>query len=119
MKVAFQQLNVILILRLIPWLAWNNLMPPEPLSFHVIGKVEVPNPGVEVILVIRRPQGINPQILLLDLILIQRPGVWPRVVIEKMVTYEVLGADPKYTDVNVFCSEKLIAELKVIDVESN
>jgi len=30
------------------WYAWNNLQPPGPPSFHLIGDVEVPNPGVDV-----------------------------------------------------------------------
>ena len=29
------------------WHAWINLMPPGPNQLHVIGEVQVPNPGVE------------------------------------------------------------------------
>ena len=30
------------------WYPWNNLMPPPPDDFHVVGEVYVPNPGVDV-----------------------------------------------------------------------
>ncbi len=47
------------------WYAWNNQMPPPPDDFHVVGEVEVPNPGVEVRLVERVPAG-NQSCLLVD-----------------------------------------------------
>jgi hypothetical protein len=50
------------------WYAWINIMPPRPLhSFHVSGEVLVGNPGVEAFLTVKEPQGINGDILLLDL----------------------------------------------------
>ncbi len=70
------------------WYAWNDLMPPRPDFFHIVGMVYVPNPGVELLLVPAEPQGINPDILLLDLHLIQKPGVWPRVFVWKQARYD-------------------------------
>ena len=70
------------------WYAWNNAMPPGPTTFHVVGEVEVPNPGVEVFLVPKVPQGISKDILLLDLVLVQRPGIWPQLVMWKRADYE-------------------------------
>jgi hypothetical protein len=65
------------------WFAWNDLMPPGPPSFHIIGDVQVPNPGVDLLLTERVPQGINPAIILLDLHFIQLPGLWPQMVVTK------------------------------------
>ena len=52
------------------WYARINMMPPPPDDFHVIGEVEVANPGVKAELTKRIPQGINQKILLLDLHLV-------------------------------------------------
>jgi len=58
------------------WHAWLNTMPPKPDDFHVVGDVEVANPGVEAYLTMRSTQGTVPQALMLDLHLVQRPGNW-------------------------------------------
>lgn len=94
------------------WYAWINKMPPPPNDFHVAGEVLVPNPGVEPIIVPREPQGINPKVLLLDLFLHQKPGVWPQVMIWKPARYEKVG-NISYTKVNIFCSNTMIAEIEV------
>ena len=57
------------------WYAWINRMPPKPDGLHVIGEVFANNAGVQAELRVREPQGINPDILLLDLHLVQRPGM--------------------------------------------
>ncbi|MFZ2030521.1 MAG: hypothetical protein WAU68_09455 [Vitreimonas sp.] len=62
------------------WHAWLNTQPPPPDDLHVIGQVEVANPGVVAFLVPSSPQGINPAILMLELHLVQRPGFWPAVI---------------------------------------
>ncbi len=98
------------------WYAWNNLMPPGPFTFHVKGLVEVPNPGVVAQLIYKEPQGINPDILLLDLVLIQRPGVWPRVLTWVEARYDKVGVDLKYTNVNIFCGDQMVADMKVDDI---
>ncbi|MEP3477832.1 MAG: hypothetical protein ABJZ55_01165 [Fuerstiella sp.] len=82
------------------WYAWNDQMPPKPDRFHVVGEVQVPNPGVDVLLSPRVPQGINPKILLLDLHLNQRPGIWPQIVVWKPVRYEKINVD--YESVEIF-----------------
>ncbi len=99
--------------------AWDNVMPPPPNSFHVTGEVYVPNPGVVPILTPRVPQGISPAILLLDLILIQKPGAWPRVLTWKTARYELTYRDGTsgYKSVNVFCGEEMIADIDVQIVE--
>lgn len=91
------------------WYAWNNVMPPGPHRFHVVGEVEVPNPGVDVLLVPKNPQGINPKILLLDLILIQRPGIWPQLVVWKPARYDKVNVT--YDSVQIFCDGNVIANV--------
>ena len=95
------------------WHAWINLMPPGPNQLHVIGEVQVPNPGVDPILVTKHPQGINPSILLLDLHLIQRPGIWPDVVVWKQARYDKIVHGAQYRQVQVFCGSKVIADIPV------
>lgn len=82
------------------WFAWNNKMPPGPARLIVTGVVTVANPGVEPILVIANPQGINPAHLLLNLFLCQKPGIWPAVVVDKPVRFEQ-HSDPNYTHVDI------------------
>ena len=96
------------------WYAWNNLMPPRPDDFHIVGMVDLPNPGVVAELVERVPQGINPSILLLNLILFQRPGMWIQVVTPRQVKFDKYNAT--YRDVQVFCDDKVIASVPVQDI---
>ena len=98
------------------WFAWNNLMPPGPFSFYVKGSVEVPNLGVIPKLIYKVPQGINPDILLLNLVLIQLPGKWLQKTDWVNVRYDSVGIDLKYTDVNIFCGDDMIADIEVVDV---
>ena len=97
------------------WHAWNDFMPPAPDYLHVTGEVQVPNPGVDPILVVKEPQGINPSILLLDLYLRQSPGIWPQIVCWKPVSFQKLITD-KYTEVTIFSEGTQIASIPVKDV---
>ena len=98
------------------WYAWNNKMPPKPDDFHIVGEVDVPNPGVDAELVPRVPQGTNPDILMLNLVLTQRPGIWPRVITPKQVRYDRVLVNSDYTEVHIFCGDEVIAEVPVEDV---
>jgi len=91
------------------WFAWNDQTPPKPNQFHVVGEVQVPNPGVDVLLSPRVPQGINPKILLLDLHLHQRPGIWPQIVVWKAVRYDKVNA--AYESVEVFYDGTSIVQI--------
>jgi hypothetical protein len=93
------------------WYAWNNLMPPRPDDFHIVGEVQVANPGVDVLLVPKVPQGINPKILLMDLVLVQRPGIWPQIVVWKQARYDKVNVT--YDNVQIFCGTVVIADLAV------
>lgn len=99
------------------WYAWINLMPPPPDELHVVGEVYVPNPGVDPFLTPRTPQGINPKILLLDLYLIQRPGIWPQVFVWKQARYDKIVRGMQYTQVQVFCGDEVIADVTVEEVQ--
>lgn len=84
------------------WYAWNNKMPPRPDDFHIEGEVLVANPGVEVALHRREPQGINPQILQLTLTCTQRPGIWPHVMTWQEVRYDKVLVDSSFDSVELF-----------------
>lgn len=100
------------------WYAWNNLMPPKPDDFHVTGWVEVANPGVDPHLIYRTPQGINPDIILLDLVLVQKPGVWPQVVVWKQVRYDEIPSYRNYTLADIQNNGKSIVQVKVENISA-
>lgn len=81
------------------WYSWVNKMPPGPATFYVIGVVRTPTPGYDVKLVPASPQGINPNELILDLVVTAKPGVWPQVVTPTSVRFE--QPDGAYTGVLV------------------
>lgn len=54
--------------------AIENRMPPGPTSFYVVGTVVFPTLGYEVALEPAAPQGINPRILILDLLVTPPSG---------------------------------------------
>jgi hypothetical protein len=93
------------------WYAWNNLMPPGPPTFRITGEVQVLSPYVDVLLVPRTPQGINPRVLQLDLHLMQPPGHQPPLVLWKPVRYEKVNAT--YDSVQIFYGSTLLAEVPV------
>ncbi len=98
------------------WYAWNNLQPPKPDDFHITGWVEVANPGVEPHLIYRTPQGINPAILIVDLILVQKPGIWPRVLVWKQVRYDEVPSFNNYAQVDIQNNAGSIAQVKVDNI---
>ena len=69
------------------WLAWVKLQPPDR-SLHIHGIGEAPTPGYQAELQVARPQGINPQELILDLQLSPLGGEWPEVATPIPVIYE-------------------------------
>ena len=95
------------------WNAWINMFPPAPAVLHVHGQVEVPNPGVEALLRKRVPQGINPKVLLLDLILVQRPGIWPEIITLVPAQYHELVDGAQYDQVQIFCDNQSIETIDV------
>ena len=97
------------------WFAWINLLPPKPDDFHVIGEILVSNPGVRAHLCMRNPQGINQNILLLDLHLVQEPGMWPQVMTWTQARYDKIltPTEAFYEKVEVFLDGESIAQIDV------
>lgn len=98
------------------WYSWINLMPPPPNDFHVVGEVLVSNPGIEAVLMPKQPQGINSTILLLELVLIQRPGFWPQILTWVPARYDKVAKGSPYNSVTVFSGGDAIAEMPVEEV---
>lgn len=101
------------------WQAWLDKMPPKPDELHVVGDVTVGNPGVQPTLTMRAPQGINPSILMLDLHLVQQPGMWPQVMTCAPARFDRVmppGA-PDYTSVEIYSDGKRIAQIDVSIVQ--
>lgn len=57
------------------WYAWIDIMPPPPNHFHVRGEVQVPNPGEEAQLTLKRAPGSEPRDLPARPALVQRPWI--------------------------------------------
>ena len=83
------------------WSAWNNLRPPLPNTFSIEGEVKVPNPAVDVFMAVAEPQGFNPEVLLLDIHLLQRPGTWPARPVWRAVAYRRIIGATGYTRVDL------------------
>lgn len=97
------------------WEAWNNLMPGAGKTIHVIGKVRVNSGGWTATLSKRVPQGINPEILLLDLKVTPPTGPVTAPVLDLPVEFSEKYTGEKFTKTQVFCGEKVIADLPVKD----
>lgn len=100
------------------WYAWINFMPPKPDEFHAVGEVLVGNPGVQAELCARESGGSSATTLLLDLHLVQRPGMWPQVVTWVQCRYQkvLTPGKPKYDSVEVFYDGASIAKIEVDEV---
>lgn len=84
------------------WKAWLNVMPGSGPTLHVTGDVTVPTGGYSAKLIGHVPQGFNPQILLLDLVVTPPPP--DRVVTQAFTTIKVTYEEKtkiKYTQVTI------------------
>jgi hypothetical protein len=81
--------------------ATADLMPPGPFHFRVHARIEAPTPGFTAFLTKAVPQGINPAILILDVVLIKKPGTVIQVVTEIDADYEDKNYKGKYSQVTV------------------
>lgn len=98
------------------WYAWINRMPPGPASFHVTGTVTLPSPGYEAKLEYASPQGINPAQLILDLRVTKRPGIWPQVVTNVTVRYDVADYQGVYQTVLIRLPDGEAIQIEVEEV---
>lgn len=78
-----------------------DLMPPRPYSLRVHSVIEAPTPAFTAFLVKAVPQGINPAILILDVVLVKKPGTVIQVVTEIDAGYEDKNYKGNYTQVTV------------------
>lgn len=95
------------------WYAWIDAMPPKPDRLYVTGEVQVSNPGIYTVLSKKEPQGINPAILLLDLHLVQKPGIWPQIISWDAARYDEVIRGAPYIEVSIFCGGDVIATMPV------
>ena len=95
-------------------------MPPKPDDFHVVGDVLVANPGVQALLTMREPQGINPSILMLDLHLVQQPGMWTQNLTCVPARFDrVMPPNSKnYTSVDIYENGQKVSTIDHVDVVS-
>lgn len=102
------------------WHAWLNTMPPKPDDLHVMGDILVGNPGVQPTLTMREPQGINPTILMLDLHLVQQPGMWPQVMTCASARFDRVMPPkaPNYQSIEIFSEGEQITLIDNIPVIS-
>ena len=101
------------------WQTWLDKMPPKPDELHVVGDIMVSNPGVRPTPAMRNPQGSNPAVLILDLYLIQQPGIWPQVEVCAPARFDRVmppGA-LDYTSVEIYSDGKQIAQVNVSIVQ--
>ncbi len=91
------------------WKAVQDLMPPGPFPLTVKGTCDMPTPGYRLSLERAVPQGINPAILILELVTTPPPGIVPQVVTPAHVEYRE-ESDQEFTQVD-------IRSVAVIDVE--
>lgn len=96
------------------WHAWNNMMPGGPKSVHVTGSATVNSGGWTASLTKAAPQGINPEILMLNLEVTPPGGIATQPMLELPLSYSEDNANNK--KVQVRCGNKLIADLLVEDV---
>lgn len=70
------------------WQAIHDFMPPSPARLRVTGECAMPTPGYKLSLTRATPQGINPQILILDLAVEPPSGIVSQVVTTIKVRYD-------------------------------
>lgn len=101
------------------WHAWIDRMPPSPARLHVVGEVEVGNPGVAALLVRRDAPDATAGSLQLHLYLAQRPELWPQVMVWVNASYEkvLIPDDPSIDTVEVLYGDSCLARLSVVTAD--
>jgi hypothetical protein len=80
--------------------AWLDKQPGANNTLHVTGKITVPTGGYKVSLVEANPQGINPKILILNVVKVKPTGPAPDVISHVEVKFDKPNS-PDYTDVTI------------------
>jgi hypothetical protein len=96
-------------------IAIENRQPPGPASFYVIATVQVPSPGYTATLKKAVPQGINPAILLLNVVTKKKLGIWPPVVTNVDARFDIKPYKGKFKQVTVlYGSESKTAKVQLV-----
>lgn len=82
------------------WRAVHDFMPPGPAVLRVSGVCTFPTPGYKVTLTPSVPQGINPEILMLEKTVQSPSGIEPQIVTKVDVRFEY-QSDFRYTKVDI------------------
>ncbi len=97
------------------WYAWVSSIPaPDRLS--VSGWIEVATPGVKAILTPRMPESIHPNIVYLNLFLIQQPGNWPESITWSEAVFDKVLNEETIDQIHIFCNEELIVKIPVVQL---
>lgn len=86
--------------------AWIDRMPGGGPTLIVIGQIEVPTSGWHVGLARRSPQGINPNILILDVTAQPPHGMASQVITRIPVRYEERPPEREYKQVTIANGEE-------------
>ncbi len=105
------------ILNMREWSAWIDLEPGGDPRLYVQGEVELGTPGYEVTLARMVPQGFNPAILMLDLKIAAKGGMWPQVVTWHEAAYDEPAEQSQFTEVTVFYNGEIVQSLPVTEAQ--
>ena len=94
------------------WKAWEDRQPPEPPRLNVTGEVETSNGNQTPHLAEASPQGINPEILLLDLT-ITTSGTGITVMGWKEVRFQKQVSKGQYTSVDIHSDGESVGQADV------
>lgn len=97
------------------WHAWIDTMPPKPNKLYITGEVYIDTIGVKPQLAIREPQGINPDIIIVDLRLVPLQektdliNTWIPCRLEKILT----SGHIMHKEVEIFYNDELLVGIDV------
>lgn len=95
--------------------AWLNVQPGGPHTFHVRGKVEVNTGGWTATLTPTIPQGFNPLIKMLDLVLTPPGGEAPDVISTIEATYDENPALHEYKQAQILHADgQFTIDVKIV-----
>ncbi len=96
------------------WNAWVDLQPPGPGRLHVTGEVEVSATNKNPVLNKHQPQGINPEILLLDLAIVEQ-GLGNQVFAWREARYEETPVNKgQYSQVDILWEGNVVTSITKI-----
>ncbi|UWQ36564.1 hypothetical protein K3552_13775 [Leisingera aquaemixtae] len=95
--------------------AWINLMPPSSGTLIVVGRVVTNGGDLQPKLTERIPQGINPQILILDLTIEQTGGPGTNDVAQRDVRFEKQASQGQHSTVEIYFEGEQCTSLEITE----